>query len=64
MSLINSTINTVWIDFNRIEGETFEYTNSVPVTYTNWDKNQPTVLRDSYQRVGTLVLRVSLFLKV
>ncbi|XP_022330695.2 macrophage mannose receptor 1-like isoform X2 [Crassostrea virginica] len=61
MSLINSNINSLWIDFNRIESETFRYTNSVPVTYTKWDKNQPTVLHDNTRiqgEVGTTRFRV------
>ena len=67
MSLINSNINSLWIDFNRIESETFRYTNSVPVTYTKWDKNQPTVLHDNTRiqgEVGTTRFRVGPFLKL
>ena len=54
MSLINSNINSLWIDFNRIESETFRYTNSVPVKFTKWDKNQPTVLHDNTRRFALL----------
>lgn len=41
LSLVNLKTPGVWIDLNRLEGETFRYQNNKPLLYTNWDGDQP-----------------------